>query len=63
MYVEQTVRQLVHERMMVGQLAMVAAGMFGLDAHTVVLMLFGMTPLTLDKMLFLRGPLRDICAF
>ncbi len=54
----QTVRQLVYERMMVGQLTMVAAGIFGLDPHTVVLMLFGMTPLTLDKMFFLRGPPR-----
>jgi hypothetical protein len=54
----QTVRQRVHEHMLVGQLAMVAAGIFSLDPHTVVLMLFGMTPLTLDKMLFLRGPPR-----
>jgi hypothetical protein len=55
----QTVRQLVHEGMMAaGQLAMLAAGIFGLDPHTVVLLLFGMTLLTLDKMLFLRGPPR-----
>jgi hypothetical protein len=39
-----TVRQQVHETMMVGQLAVVAAAIFSLDSRTVVLLLFGMTP-------------------
>jgi hypothetical protein len=54
----QTVRQLVHEDMMVGQLAIMAAGIYDLDPYTVVLLLFGMDPCTLDRMLFLRGPPR-----
>ncbi len=33
-----TVRQLVHEAMMVGQLAVLAAAIFGLDPRTVVLL-------------------------
>ncbi len=47
-----------YEGMMVGQLAMMAAAIFNLDSPTVVLLLFGMTPHTLDKKVFLRGPPR-----
>jgi hypothetical protein len=53
-----TVRQHVTERMSVLQLTMGAAGHFGLEPDTVVLMLFSGAPVTLDRARTLAGPPR-----